>query len=107
MKSAKVFKSKTIEDLYSEIYDSHNHNSSEIMNIILEVKKHIGDEASAAVLTPMLSNLVNNKIRNTQLLIDLTKIIKNEKTVEVIEEKIDIPKEELNELLNNIIKEDI
>jgi hypothetical protein len=110
--SKKIFKGKTIEHLYEEIYNDQSQNAQEILKIIEQLTKLVGDATDAAVLAPMIGAMLGNKIRNTQLLIELTKVIQRSlepatsKRSEV-ETKLDYPKDEIIELLNsyNIIED--
>ncbi len=101
--SKKIFKGKTIENLYEEIYQDQNDNASEISSLIGQLTKLVEDASDAAVLAPMIAAMIGNKIRNTQLLIELTKIIQRtlETPGKVVNEKLDLPKDEIIELLNS------
>ena len=101
MASKKIFKGKSIENLYEEIYNSQQDNASEISTIINELRKLIGtDETAAAILAPMIGSMLGNKIKNTQLLIDLTRLVQRANETTDDGAKLGIPENELRELLN-------
>lgn len=100
MASKKVFRGKTIENLYEEIYNSQQANADEISLIINELRNLIQEETSAAILAPMIGSMLGNKIKNTQLLIDLTRLVQKSLEVDAEGAKIGIPEDELRELLN-------
>lgn len=109
--SKKVFKGKTIEDLYSEIYNDQAANATQILDIIDQLTKLVQDASDAAVLAPMIGAMLGNKIRNTQLLIELTKVI--QRSLEPQPNKLgkgldlEYPRDEIIELLSsyNVIEE--
>jgi hypothetical protein len=108
--SKKVFKGKTIEDLYSEIYNDQANNAFQILNIIEQLTKLVNDASDAAVLAPMIGAMLGNKIRNTQLLIELTKVIQRASEPDPKVGKLpslEYPKDEIIELLSsyNVIGE--
>ncbi len=99
-----IFKGKTIENLYEEIYAAQSINASEISEIIEQLTLLVKDASDAAVLAPMIGAMLGNKIRNTQLLIELTKII--QRTIEAPKSpdsklNTDVPHAELVELLSS------
>ena len=104
----KIFKNKTTENLYEEIYNSYNDNDLEIKKILNQLAKVISDSTShgegatvASVITPMISQLLNNKIRNSALLVELAKIAQKTEANEKELESIELPTEELKQLLNS------
>jgi hypothetical protein len=109
--SKKVFKGKSIEDLYSEIYNDQAANATQILDIIEQLTKLVQDASDAAVLAPMIGAMLGNKIRNTQLLIELTKVI--QRSLEPPPNKsakgldLEYPRDEIIELLSsyNVIEE--
>ena len=99
----KIFKNKTIEHLYEEIYNDQLENAQEITELIVQLRDLVKDTSDAAVLAPMIGAMIGNKIRNTQLLIELTKII--QKSLEPVKSQdkgdLDLPRDEILELLNS------
>lgn len=83
--SKQIFKNKTIEDLYKEIYDNSVNTKKQIKELIGGVKKQLEEEGSLAAtvnLSPVLVEYLEVGVKADDHLLKLANIIQRGETKE-------------------------
>lgn len=82
--SSKIFRNKTIEGLYSDIYDNHNSRKAEIHDLLKDMVGIIKNNSAAPELISLMgqyiTSLMSTSVKNDEQLIKLVSVI--QKTLE-------------------------
>ena len=77
--SKEVFKNKSLQDLYKEIYDNSNSTKKQIKDSVRDLRDKVASEEittqEAIVLTPMLVDYLEVGIKNDDQLLKLANLI--------------------------------
>lgn len=73
----KIFKGKTLEDLFSEIYTNSKKNKDTITTLILQLQPMVteDDEHSAKKIVPLIKDYLEILVKNDEQLIKLATVI--------------------------------
>lgn len=97
---SKVVADKTLEDLRTELYNSHTANKTQIKALIESVSKLVKDTADASVLVPLISQYLGMYIKNDELLMKLINSIAKDTNSNAVEDSF-LTEEEIQELTAN------
>ena len=77
--SKEIFKNKSLQDLYKEIYDNSNSTKKQIKESVKDLKEKVSSEDTttqeAIILSPMLVDYLEVSIKNDDQLLKLASLI--------------------------------
>lgn len=75
MKDTLVFDGKNFSDLLKDIHDATLHKRKRIDEFIVEIRRHIDDASSAAVLAPIIAAYLEVMVKNDEHLVKVAAIV--------------------------------
>ena len=79
--SDKVFKDKSFEDLFGEIYDNCKSTRSQVYTLIGELKPMVEDLRDATVVVPLIKDYLDIGVKNDDHLIKLANVIQKRESL--------------------------
>lgn len=95
----KIFKDKTLSDLFGEIYENSKETKGQVKGLIGELKPLIDNIGDATVVVPLIKDYLDIGVKNDDALIKLATIIQRLETSQAKGESNDFDFGDLQSLL--------
>ena len=102
----KIFKGKTLSNLFEEIYNNSNNTKNQIKALIADLKPLIENIGDATLVVPLIKEYMEIGVKNDDHLIKLATIIQRLESAAARGGSLEDPLEGIQNLLDSIQEED-
>lgn len=71
----KIFKNTTLADIFQEIHESNRSVDLDIREIIDDLTNKVENISDATILSPIIKDLLDTKVKNNDILVKMAKVI--------------------------------
>lgn len=95
----KIFKDKSVSNLFEEIYTNSKDTKKQVHNLILDLQPLVENVGDATLVVPLIKEYLDIKVKNDEHLIKLATVIQRSEASAAKGESMDFDLSDLEELV--------